>query len=153
MVEDKKKSLEKKIERVVIKKRIGLWRTHPSFFYVAFFFTVESILSFFVFVSNRTQIDSYSNLFNVLPQNLFALMYLFGGSVVIYALASRKHIVLRPGALILLIPNMMMVTNFLILAFSNGTPGLYIAASKWTLTCLMLILMLVEPFVNPNSAR
>lgn len=147
------KSIEKKIEDVAINQKIGLWRSHPSFFYVSLFFTFESLMIFWIFFFYPTQVESYQNLFQILPQLLFSLFYLAGGAIVTGALISRYHVFLRVGALLLLIPNMMMVSNFILLAASGGIPALYIAASKWTLTCLMLILMMREPFVNPSSAR
>ena len=145
--------IEEQLQKVAKRKRIGLWRTHPSLFFVSLYIMAEAIASFFIFRLQEVNIASYSNLFIYIPQWLYSSIFLLGGAILLFALATRLHVWLRVGALILLVPNIMMVTNFIVLAIDNEQTGLIIACFKWGLDCLMLLLMTREPFVNPLSAR
>lgn len=143
----------KDIERYATKKKIGLWRTHPSLFFVTLFYILEGAFlgGFFFFERNQTGV--YSNLFDYMPQGIYAVFFALSSLILATALLSRKHMLVRVGAGIQLVPNTMMVVNFIFLVFTTGSIGLIAAVFKWGLTCLMLGLMMFEPFVNPNSAR
>ena len=147
------KALDKTIAQVAKAKKIGLWRTHPSFFWVAVYFIVSSAISAVAFMSSETAIGSYKNLFDYVPHQIYASIFIVGALLILIGLLAKAHAFLGVGAAVLLVPNVMMVTNFVLLVFTDGPIGLLVAISKWGLSCLMLILMLREPFINPLSAR
>lgn len=147
------KRLTKSLEDYAVRRKIGLWRTHPSFFFVALFYVLEGLVVGSLFIFDGSTTNVYQNLFKYIPEDLFGSFFLIGVLILIFALLSRKHIWLRVGVGVLLIPNMMMIANFLLLITNTYSGGLLVATFKWGLTCLMLFEMLYEPFVDPNNAR
>jgi len=145
--------LTKTIEQYAVRKRIGLWRTHPSFFFVSLFYFFEGLVVGSLFTFDNSTTIAYKDLFRYIPEDVFGFLFIIGALVIGFALISRRHVWLRIGAGIMLIPNMMMVANFLFLSFSFYGVAIIVATFKWGLTCIMLGLMMFEPFVNPNSAR
>lgn len=152
-MEQIERHIEQQLNTIAQRQKIGLWRTHPAFFWLVLYFIIDSFVVSGVLLADPVQSAIYENLFVYMPQPVYALLFFSGGVVFLAGLLLRQHALIRVGAAINLVPNMMMITNFVLLLAGDGSPSLIIASFKWGLACLALLLMLKEPFVNPLSAR
>jgi len=148
-----KHKVEKQIERIAANRNLGLWRTHPSFFYLSVYVAIDAFISSVSFFSRENNIGSYANLFEVVPQPIYAAMFAVVFTLMTFALVTKRNNLIRIAVSLNLIPLSMMVMNFILLAVDTGQIGLFVAASKWGIAAALSFLMLREPFVNPLSAR
>ena len=76
------KAITRELEKVARAKKIGLWRTHPSFFFVALYYLVEGAILAGVFFSQEIVSPAYTSLFEYFPQPLFASVAAIGAILI-----------------------------------------------------------------------
>ena len=147
--------IENRLARLAQEQKLGLWRTHPSFFWLAFFLMVENFVFAHLFlVSGRRYASSvaYDKAFDYLPTWGYGALFLISATLMATAFITKKHYLVRIGATFALIPTAML-TMALVYGFTNNTFSSIPAITKWMLPCILYMRMLKEPFTNILAAK
>ena len=149
------KRIETKLEQLTESGDVPLWRSHPSFFWVAAYLGFESFIlgiSMVLWGRQLFQSFAYDPVFQYLPVWLVGSLYLISATLTLIAIIFRKNILLRFAAVFGLVPTVMFTTGFVTLTVVGSLASIT-AVTRWTFAIIMYIRMLIEPFINPNSAR
>ena len=149
------KRIETKLEKIAKSQKVGLWRSHPSFFWLMLGLTIENFIVGAALVFSGRQYFAgigYDPVFEFVPTTAIGLMFLTSAILMTIAFVTRRSILVKIAVPFALVPTVMFVTAFVFLTINNRFFSIT-AVTKWTFVAIVYARALSEPFVNPNSAR